>query len=79
MATMPRIPLTFLLVSLLMLTSCDDPADENPRGSGTRTVKVITEPVSLVPIVDRLQALGTARANESIDIRPRIASLVTRI
>ena len=76
---MPRILLTCLLVSLSMLTGCDEPADDNARGTGARTVKVITEPVNLEPIVDRLQALGTARANESIDIRPRIASLVTRI
>ena len=35
--------------------------------------------MNLQPITDEIQALGTARANESIEIRPRIASYVTRI
>ena len=76
---MLRTPLICLLFSLSLLFGCD-PADDAPaRGQGERVVKVITEPVSLEPLVDRIQALGSARANESIFIRPRIASLVTRI
>ena len=30
-------------------------------------------------MVDEIEALGTARANESVEIRPRVASLVDRI
>lgn len=76
---MNRTSLTCLLLAMLLLAGCDQAADESSQGRGARTVKVITEPVALEPLIDRIQALGNARANESIDIRPRIASLVTRI
>lgn len=72
-----------LLVPLLfvfLIAGCS--SEESGGGSAARTertVKVVTRPVTLEPFVDEIQALGTARANESIEIRPRVASLVTRI
>ncbi len=73
---MPRVSLLF--ACMLFLAACDD---STTAGSGpqARTVKVVTQPVNLQPVTDEIQALGTARANESIEIRPRIASYVTRI
>lgn len=74
---MRQFPLLLLLPVLLSACAGDDGPGESVRQA--RSVKVITEPVRLEPVVDRIQALGTARANESVEIRPRIASLVTRI
>jgi len=68
-----------LIVAGVLLSACEQ-AKEAPRASrGQSAVKVVTAPVNLEPFVDEIQALGSARANESIDIRPRLASLVTRI
>ncbi|MEM6512610.1 MAG: efflux RND transporter periplasmic adaptor subunit [Pseudomonadota bacterium] len=67
-----------LFACLLILAGCDESTSGTPSTS-TPSVKVVTQPVSLQPVTDRIQALGTARANESIEIRPRIASYVTRI
>lgn len=67
-----------LFACLLILAGCDESTSGTPSTS-TPSVKVVTQPVSLQLVTDRIQALGTARANESIEIRPRIASYVTRI
>jgi membrane fusion protein (multidrug efflux system) len=45
----------------------------------TATIKVVASRLDRQELVDEIQALGTAGANESIQIRPRIASIVTRI
>jgi membrane fusion protein (multidrug efflux system) len=55
-----------------------DPAASADAASESPTA-VITQRVKLQPLVDKIEALGTATANESVDIRPRIASLVEEI
>ena len=50
-----------------------------PGGWGGTATKVVTQTLELQSLVDEVEALGTARANESVEIRPRVASLVTRI
>jgi membrane fusion protein (multidrug efflux system) len=62
-----------------LLAGCSDEPQSGGKGGWGGPVGVVTEPVRLQPLVDEVQALGTARANESVEIRPRIASLVTRI
>jgi membrane fusion protein (multidrug efflux system) len=55
---------------------------EQPAESGNnrdRATLVVTETIHFQPMTDTIQALGTAGANESIEIRPRIASLVERM
>ncbi len=54
---------------------------EQPSSGGNRSVaiKVITAEIELRSMVDEIQALGTASANESIDIQPRIASRLERV
>ncbi len=42
-------------------------------------VTVITEPVQMMPFGQEIEALGTARANESVDITSRVAGIVRRI
>ena len=71
------------LISLILITfivsSCGDEPASQPGGGWNRAPKIIAEPVTYRPIVDEIEALGTAHANESIEIRPRISSLVDRI
>ncbi len=74
---------TFLLLapaSLALLASgC---GEEDPGGSAGRSggsPLVITEAVAQGGITDRYIALATARANEAIDVTPRISSVVSAI
>lgn len=71
-----------LLAAALLLAACgrDAPtAAGAPAGMRGGPVAVVAIPVESRPFVDRFTALGTARANESIEVTSRIASVVTRI
>lgn len=69
-----------LTLAALMLTSgCQDEQAAGPRGGWGGAALVVTHSVQLQPIVDEIQALGTAHANESIEIQPRISSLIERV
>ncbi len=62
------------------LSACgEDAGNDGARGAWGSAPKVVSVETELRPLVDEVQALGTARANESIEIRPRIASLVERV
>ena len=67
----------FGLVPVLML-GCGQEA-QPASGGGSTAIKVLTAEIELQPMVDEIQALGTASANESIDIQPRIASRLERV
>ena len=70
----------YLTISCLAgLVACGDEAETRAPGGWGGATKVVTQTLELQPLVDEIQALGTARANESVEIRPRVASLVTRI
>ncbi len=63
-----------------LLTACsEEPQSGGGRGGWGAAPKVVTAVAEMQPLVDQIQALGTARANESIEIRPRISSLVEKI
>ncbi|MDH3747012.1 MAG: efflux RND transporter periplasmic adaptor subunit [Gammaproteobacteria bacterium] len=66
-----------LLVAMTLLIGCDDGSNDGTQGTmrGGAT-KVVTVQVELQPLVDQIEALGTANAYESIEIRPRISSLI---
>ena len=69
---------TAILITLL--TACGGKAPQAPGmmfGSGP--VAVMVTEVTARNYVDRFTALGTARANESIDVTSRISSVVTAI
>ena len=69
-----------LLVILALVTACGEKPQQSGRGGwGTGPTKVVTARVDLQPLVDEIQALGTARANESVEIQPRVASLIEQI
>ena len=71
-----------LAAALAGLAACSsgDGDSEGPGGRGQRgPTGVITVVLEAQSIVDEIEALGTARANESVEIKPRVASIVTRI
>jgi membrane fusion protein (multidrug efflux system) len=67
------------LALLALVAACEQEPASDARGSWNRAAKVVAETVELRTLVDEIEALGTARANESIEIQPRIASLVERV
>ena len=75
-----RVALFLGLLPLFLVASCDKEPEGNARGGwGGGTTKVVTAKIELQPMVDEIQALGTANANESVEIKSRIASLVDRV
>jgi len=66
--------------ALLLATACGDARQDSAARSGAAAAtRVVIQRIELRPLVDEIEALGTARANESVEIRPRIPSLVSRI
>jgi membrane fusion protein (multidrug efflux system) len=63
----------------ILLTGCGEDTDDAGLPASREPTKVITRTVELQSLVDEVQALGTARANESVEIRPRVPSIVTRV
>jgi membrane fusion protein (multidrug efflux system) len=64
------------LVSVALLAACEEEPAAAARGGWGGATNVVTQQVELQHIIDEIEALGTARANESIDIQPRISSLI---
>ncbi len=69
----------FLTVLIALLAACEEEPAAGARGSWGGPAKVVTQQVELQHIVDEIDALGTARANESIEIQPRISSLIETV
>jgi membrane fusion protein (multidrug efflux system) len=67
-----------LLAALAFVAACDRDTETRNRGE-PEAIKVVTQIAQPQRLLDEIQALGTARANESIEIRPRISSIVTRV
>lgn len=76
---MRSIHLTSSLIAVLVLAACSEEVATTGRGGWGGPVKVITEVVELQPMVDEIEALGTARAYESVTIQPRVSSLIERV
>lgn len=64
------------LVLTLLLAACAEDDAAPARGGWGGPAKVVTQQVESQHIIDEIEALGTARANESVEIQPRISSLV---
>ncbi len=73
----PRLLPTALIA--FALAACDSPDDKQRPGGWGGAPKVVIASVEMRPLVDQIEALGTARANESVSIRPRVSSIVTRV
>ncbi|MDX2413508.1 MAG: biotin/lipoyl-binding protein, partial [Woeseiaceae bacterium] len=67
------------LALIALLTACDDQPAKGRQAAWGGAIKIVTQKVELQAVVDQIQALGTANANESIEIQPRVSSLVERI
>jgi membrane fusion protein (multidrug efflux system) len=68
-----------MIAGLSLIVACDEEPQNRAAGGWGGAAKVVTERIELRPLVDEIEALGTAKANESVEIRPRVSSLVTRI
>jgi membrane fusion protein (multidrug efflux system) len=84
----PRsIPLTLLLASLLAVSACgkQDPTASAgaPNGAGERrgppAPAVLVVPVREVEFSSTVEALGTAKANEAVDITAKVSNRITAI
>lgn len=67
-----------LFAVLLFVAACGRDTETQTRAQ-PEAVKVVTQVAHPQRLLDEIQALGTARANESVEIRPRISSVVTRV
>lgn len=73
---MPPIRLPLTALAAFLVAACGEEPAAVGSGVPDAAARVITERVDLAPLLDEIEALGTARANESVEIRPRISSLV---
>ncbi|MGJ8630242.1 MAG: efflux RND transporter periplasmic adaptor subunit [Glaciecola sp.] len=55
------------------------PVDEPAQRQGSRATPVVTQIVSIQPFAVTLQALGTAKANESVMITPQESDVITSL
>ena len=75
-----RRTIALLAVGTLLGTSgCEEEDGQAQGGAWGAPPIVVTAEARYEQLVDEIEALGTVKANESIEIRPRIASLVERI
>ena len=67
-----------VVAAIALSAGCEGDAvtDAQTEPAITKVITHVAEPQRLL---DEIQALGTARANESVEIRPRISSVVTRV
>jgi len=70
---------SFTLIAIVLMLSACEKEQAGALDPRDRTAIVVTERVELQAMVDEIQALGTANANESVDIQSRISSIVERI
>lgn len=69
-----------IIAGLLSIAACQrEPSGAAGMGGFGAATKVITTVVQHERLVDEIQALGTAKANESIEITPRISTVVIRV
>ncbi len=66
------------VIAMLMLTASYNPANAAKPAQG-KPQQVIVAPVRVEEISDRIEALGTARANESVSITANVAEKIKEI
>jgi membrane fusion protein (multidrug efflux system) len=71
--------LLILTSILVLLAACEEETAAGGRGSFGGPAEVVTQQVELQHMVDEIDALGTANANESIEIQPRISSVIESV
>jgi len=68
-----------LLVLIALTSACGRQAAEPRRGAGAGPVTVVTHAVQPQAWQDRLEALGTAKANESVTLTAKVTETVVRV
>lgn len=63
----------------LLLAACGGTAPSGPSGGGGRPAEVVLHTVQALPWRDSIEALGTARANESVTITAKVTETVARV
>ena len=71
--------LTLLVLIAAAAAACSENSQSVGSAPGMMPASVVTQVVERRHIIDEIEALGTAGANESIEIQPRISSLVESI
>jgi membrane fusion protein (multidrug efflux system) len=66
-------------LALVLLAACGDSAQQETRRGAAAAVGVMTQQARVEPWVDRIEALGTARANESVVLSAKVTETVARI
>ena len=74
MSTPPKLPLLIALV--LALAACSDAAPDRPQAPAAT---VTTTALETKPWSDAIEALGTARANESVLVTAKVTETVVRV
>lgn len=75
-----RVPLLAVLVPLALLVGPGPPAQGQGRGDRSgEPPAVIVAPVRAATVADRVEALGTARADESVDVTTDVTEKVVEI
>lgn len=73
-------PAMTMLAVLAAVAACEsEPSQRGGYGGERPAARVITTALKRERLIDEIEALGTARANESVEIKPRLASIVTEI
>jgi len=70
-----------LAASVLWVTGCSGPEADNgaQTAAAGEVVNVVTAPAALKPLGLRIEAVGTARANESVDVTSKVSNMVSAI
>jgi len=68
-------------VLLCWLTACsqDDAPSSSPWTANQQAIPVVLEPVTLLPLNERVQSVGTARALRSVLVYPETSGIVTEL
>lgn len=80
-----RFPLALVLVPVLaaaLLAGCggkDEAAAAGPRGGGNPPVPVTTIVLRMQPFADRVQAIGTVQARESVTVTAKVSETVQQV
>jgi len=73
-------PLQFVSLALLAaVAACDGPPAPTRQGQSAASVNVVTAPVTRKPLSTEIEAVGTARARESVDVTSKASNIVTAI
>lgn len=70
---------TMLILALPGLVALGACTEQQQQQQASSAVPVVTETVSLHSISDRIEAVGTTRANESVELSPRVSNAITAI